>query len=1185
MICKGLRPKERNPPVPKLTSQQRGKVLSIPTGRLELLAPKTIHGERAMLPFPLQKVKPGCGPIPLAAAGQVDLAIAVLQHAQSLGGFELIKKGSRLMNRGYNIKCACEGKHCKESRPDRKADNGEGARQSATKKLGCPVSFDLLELRATDIEKDKEEYARLQHLEPAWYLVGLPEADHNEDCTRRTSAKARAINTRADSAIAIPRSLVSREIIDEMLDAVVPLFLFSKMQRRTLFDSIAATPGPHGPWGAVLKALAWGPDHLWHNASRKAGTVRLVHPEDDLKKFLAAGEFLRNNGGFFEKRVNSTTRRLEGVVWGNEWQLKQLGDVYHDLMIFDTTHHTNKYSLYLGVFSVEGKNGKTLPLAAALLARQSAEDFEWVFDVIAKLRGEENGIEVMMTDQAPAIAKGLVQSKLKCNFHQLCVWHMIGKNLPANLKRYSTENSFKRMEDKIWSFALSDEDMDEEQLAVKWGEIVAFTNNNLKPPDPKESSAFQHYPAPHGAWPQHIPEAKHVYLNKLWDCRDKWVRACVKALGCFTGHVKTTQRAEAVNNVLAPIMGKNTTLVEQFQAWDQYVHSVEDKEVRTEQQRYEKKTKMVVTSLKPLERFINTEYGITAYIKDKLVDQLALADTYKVSESGEAERGEGRRFFQVLPLVEGGAGGDGEKVVVDDDGRGIADMVGLNESAAEWMSGLDHEEETDAVSGSIEGTVGLGGAVPAFRGAGPSGPSRRGRVVEVVCEQTEKGVIMMEARCSCGYLHTKGYPCRHVLRVALHLHVTVLSEGLVLARWHVQDSQATARVAAGAATTIRPTAGRRDGGEERAGRDYAMVVEGVDATMRDMFLELRAMVEEMGGARGVLEPRALAAVQQLHGLMEVIIRTKGAVLPDLSHYAVHLDGSYALKQAVGLHGGGGLLGSADVEELETLPPTQEGGGGGRSRMSTVSGRKAKQQKTNKSKHGRGRPVGSGGGGGAGDVPSSMGGGSSPLLPPRKKARPAVVEKGNGGGADEGAAAAELKGPSTDLILKSAKQSARQGVPPVAFAQSSMAAAPSGKENGGTRDGESGGGKEGPHIAAIPALRIASRPGQPRLPHMPAKLILRLPTSGQGQASAGGLMGHQQQEGQETGDGESGGGKEGPHIAATPALRIASRPGQPRLPHMPVKLILRLPTSGQGQASAGGLMGHQQQEGQEQHGQQ
>ncbi len=121
------------------------------------------------------------------------------------------------------------------------------------------------------------------------------------------------------------------------------------------------------------------------------------------------------------------------------------------------------------------------------------------------------------------------------------------------------------------------------------------------------------------------------------------MRACVKSLGCFTGHVKTTQRAESVNNVLAPIMGKNTTLVELFHEWNQYVHSVEDKEARTEQKRFEKKTKMLVTSRKPLELFISTEYCTTAYINEKLVEQLSLADTYKVSKSGEeGGRGGGR---------------------------------------------------------------------------------------------------------------------------------------------------------------------------------------------------------------------------------------------------------------------------------------------------------------------------------------------------------------------------------------------------------------------------------------------------------------------------------------------------------------------------------------------------------------
>ena len=108
---------------------------------------------------------------------------------------------------------------------DRTTDKVDGARQSATKKLGCLLSFDLLELRAADLKED----GSLQHLEPGWYLVGLPMHDHNEDCSNRAYAKAAAINTRADSAIPIPRAMVTPHIRDEMLDAAVPLFLYSKM--------------------------------------------------------------------------------------------------------------------------------------------------------------------------------------------------------------------------------------------------------------------------------------------------------------------------------------------------------------------------------------------------------------------------------------------------------------------------------------------------------------------------------------------------------------------------------------------------------------------------------------------------------------------------------------------------------------------------------------------------------------------------------------------------------------------------------------------------------------------------------------------------------------------------------------------------------------------------------------------
>lgn len=134
-------------------------------------------------------------------------------------------------------------------------------------------------------------------------------------------------------------------------------------------------------------------------------------------------------------------------------------------------------------------------------------------------------------------------------------------------------------------------------------------------------------------------------------------------------------------------------------------------------------------------------------------------------------------------------------------------------------------------------------------------------MVDVVCEKTNTGVMMTESRCSCGYLHAKGYPCRHVLRVAPHLYVTVRTEGLVLAGWHVQDAHITASAAGEAPTTIWANVGQTFKGHERGMQDDAMVVEGVDTTMREMSLDLRAMVEKMGGARGLLDPRAVATVQ------------------------------------------------------------------------------------------------------------------------------------------------------------------------------------------------------------------------------------------------------------------------------------------------------------------------------------
>ncbi len=77
-LTSGLKPEERELPIKPLIKPERGKFLSMQAGRIDLLASTTINKMRATLPFPLGRVKAGCGPIPLAPPGQLNLSVVVL---------------------------------------------------------------------------------------------------------------------------------------------------------------------------------------------------------------------------------------------------------------------------------------------------------------------------------------------------------------------------------------------------------------------------------------------------------------------------------------------------------------------------------------------------------------------------------------------------------------------------------------------------------------------------------------------------------------------------------------------------------------------------------------------------------------------------------------------------------------------------------------------------------------------------------------------------------------------------------------------------------------------------------------------------------------------------------------------------------------------------------------------------
>lgn len=87
------------------------------------------------------------------------------------------------------------------------------------------------------------------------------------------------------------------------------------------------------------------------------------------------------------------------------------------------------------IFAVEGKYGRTLPVAVGLIAYQNEESFEWLFRKVVEAR-KNKSFDTLFTDQDPAIGRA-ASSALPNTKHLLCIWHICSQNLPKNLKKYS----------------------------------------------------------------------------------------------------------------------------------------------------------------------------------------------------------------------------------------------------------------------------------------------------------------------------------------------------------------------------------------------------------------------------------------------------------------------------------------------------------------------------------------------------------------------------------------------------------------------------------------------------------------------------------------------------------------------------------------------------------------------------
>jgi hypothetical protein len=119
--------------------------------------------------------------------------------------------------------------------------------------------------------------------------------------------------------------------------------------------------------------------------------------------------------------------------------------------VFDDTHQTNRYNMFVGFFVTEDCFGKTVRLAQVFFKNQDNASFEFIFRCYKRLTDRCHALAVeatssyvsikakpvFMTDGCERIAHALRVVYGDSMLHLLCVWHLLSMNAKKHLYRYA----------------------------------------------------------------------------------------------------------------------------------------------------------------------------------------------------------------------------------------------------------------------------------------------------------------------------------------------------------------------------------------------------------------------------------------------------------------------------------------------------------------------------------------------------------------------------------------------------------------------------------------------------------------------------------------------------------------------------------------------------------------------------
>ncbi|KAK9682126.1 hypothetical protein RND81_10G052600 [Saponaria officinalis] len=168
--------------------------------------------------------------------------------------------------------------------------------------------------------------------------------------------------------------------------------------------------------------------------------------------------------GFFYRIEFGEGGRLCHLFWRDS-MMKEDYLLYHDVVIFDTTYRTNRYSLICGALVGINNHRSNIMFRCAFLSDEKTEIFEWLFNAFNESMGEDVIPTSIFTDQDLAMTNA-IEMVYPSSKHRLCQWH-IHQNAISHFGSLKHDRTFQQAFNKCVNGCYSEAEFED-----TWGTMV-----------------------------------------------------------------------------------------------------------------------------------------------------------------------------------------------------------------------------------------------------------------------------------------------------------------------------------------------------------------------------------------------------------------------------------------------------------------------------------------------------------------------------------------------------------------------------------------------------------------------------------------------------------------------------------------------------------------------------------------